>query len=112
MDQGSFYCFRHRDESVETEMTDNEWVLLDRIQGRLQAEILKGLLEAQGITVWLNQQGAASAYAVDVGTLGAVELLVPSNEVAKARLVLESYARGDFENEELSGSPPADEPGE
>ena len=35
-------------------MAEEEWVVVDRVQGQLQAEILKGMLEAQGIMVWLN----------------------------------------------------------
>jgi hypothetical protein len=89
-------------------MAEEEWILVDKVQGQLQAEILRGLLEAQGIMVWLNQQGAARAYAVAVGTLGMVEILVPSSEAEKARQVLEAYYRGDFENMELMG-PESDE---
>ena len=93
-------------------MTEEEWILVDKVQGQLQAEILKGLLEAQGITVWLNQEGAAHAYAVAVGTLGMVELLVPTSMVDKARQVLEAYYRGDFENMELQGPEPDERPDE
>jgi len=87
-------------------MTDDEWVLIDKIQGQFQAEIIKGLLEAQGIQVWLNSQGAARAYAVTVGTLGAVELLVPSSQADQAREIMEEYNRGDFENMKLDNSEP------
>ncbi len=89
-------------------MTDEEWVLLDKVQGQLQAEILKGLLEAQGVTVWINQEGAARAYAIEVGSLGMVEILVPSGMADKARSVLEAYYRGDFENTEFD-NPDIDE---
>lgn len=85
-------------------MTDEEWILVDTVQGQLQAEILRGLMEAQGIRVWMNQQGASHAYAVNIGSLGAVELLVPTNSVDQARQVLEAYYRGDFENMELDES--------
>jgi hypothetical protein len=85
-------------------MVDEEWVLLEKVHGQLQAEIMKGLLEAQGVLVWLNQEGAAHGYAVTVGTLGMVEILVPSSEVEKARQVLDAYYRGEFENMELQGS--------
>ena len=91
-------------------MAEEEWILVDKVQGQLQAEILRGLLEGQGIMVWLNQQGAARAYAVAVGTLGMVEILVPSSEAEKARQVLEAYYRGDFENMELNGSEANDAP--
>jgi hypothetical protein len=85
-------------------MVDEEWILVYTAQGQLQAEIIRGLLEAQGITVWVNSPGAAHAYAVTVGTLGMVELLVPTNSVDEARQVLEAYYRGDFENLDLEGS--------
>jgi hypothetical protein len=91
-------------------MTEEEWVLVEKVQGQLQAEILKGLLEAQGITVWMNQQGASRAYAVTVGTLGAVELLVPSSAVSQARQVLEAYYRGEFEDIGLKGQESEEEP--
>jgi hypothetical protein len=82
-------------------MVDEEWVLVDKVQGQVQAELLKGLLEAQGFRVWLNQEGAAHAYAVAVGTLGLVEILVPSSEASQAKQVLEAYYRGDFEDMDL-----------
>ena len=84
-------------------MVEEEWVLVDKVQGQLQAEIIKGLLEAQGIMVWLNPQGAARAYAVSVGTLGAVELLVPSSAAEHAKQVLAEYYRGEFDNIDLKG---------
>ncbi|OGO11971.1 MAG: hypothetical protein A2Y53_01610 [Chloroflexi bacterium RBG_16_47_49] len=93
-------------------MTDDEWVLVAKVQGQLQAEIIKGLLEAQGIMVWLNAQGAARAYAVTVGTLGAVELLVPSSELEHARQVLDAYYRGEFDDIELKGTETHQEPEE
>ena len=93
-------------------MTEEEWVLVDKVQGQLHADILKGLLEAQGIMVWLNSQGAARAYAVSVGTLGAVELLVPSSAAEQARQVLDAYYRGDYEDMVLGEPGPAENPPE
>ncbi len=89
-------------------MAEDEWVPVDMVQGQLQAEILKGLLEAQGIMVWLNQEGAAHAYAIEFGSLGTVEILVPSRMLEKARQILEEYKRGDFENMEFE-NPESDE---
>jgi hypothetical protein len=93
-------------------MAEEEWVLVEKVQGQLQAEILKGLLEAQGITVWLNAQGAAHAYAVTVGVLGTVELLVPSSSVESARQVLDAYYRGDFDDIQFGGQDSGEEPEE
>jgi hypothetical protein len=93
-------------------MADDEWVLVEQVQGQLQAEIIRGLLEAQGITVWMNSPGAAHAYAVTVGTLGTVELLVPSSSADEARQILKAYYRGDFENMEFEESDPEEDPTE
>jgi hypothetical protein len=92
-------------------MADEEWVLVDKVPGQLQAEMLRGLLEAQGITVWLNQEGAAHAYAVSVGLIGSVEILVPSSMVEKARQILKAYYRGDYENMEFD-NPKSGDPNE
>jgi hypothetical protein len=93
-------------------MSEEEWILVDKVQGQLQAEILGGLLEAQGIMVWLNAQGAAHAYAVGVGILGAVEILVPSSAAEQARQILDAYYRGEFDDMELSGDQNLEEPEE
>ncbi|MFZ2096075.1 MAG: DUF2007 domain-containing protein [Anaerolineales bacterium] len=90
-------------------MAEEEWILVDKVQGQLQGELLKGLLEAQGITVWLNQEGAAHAYAVAVGTLGTVEILVPTSEVEQAHQILDAYYRGDFDNIEFEGPESGDD---
>jgi hypothetical protein len=87
-------------------MTEEQWVVVDKVQGQLQAELLRGLLEAQGITVYLNQQGAAHAYAVAVGTLGMVEIMVPTSHVQKARQILSEYYRGDFNDMQFEESDP------
>ena len=92
-------------------MAAEEWVLVDRAPGQLQAEIIRGLLEAQGITVWLNQEGAAHAYAVSVGLIGSVEILVPTSMVENARQILKAYYRGDYENMDFNDSN-SDEPTE
>jgi hypothetical protein len=56
---------------------------------RAQAEILRGLLEAEGITVVLSQEAAGSVLPVDVGAFGQVELLVPADQAARAREILD-----------------------
>lgn len=84
-------------------MTEEHWEVVEMVQGQLQAEILRGLLEAQGIQVWLNQEGAGVAYGINVGPLGTVEILVPSSEVNHARQVLDEYSAGEFEGLDIEG---------
>ncbi|OGO65862.1 MAG: hypothetical protein A2Z45_09660 [Chloroflexi bacterium RBG_19FT_COMBO_55_16] len=80
------------------------WEVIAEIYGELQAELLRGLLEAQGIEVVLNQEGAGRAYGLNVGPLGQVQIMVPASSVDDARHVLADYYAGKFEtpNEEQS----------
>ena len=77
-------------------MTDENWEIIDEVYGELQAEILRGLLEAQGIQVVLNQEGAGRAYGINVGSLGMVQIMVPSHAAIEGRKVLEDYKEGKF----------------
>lgn len=80
-------------------MPAENWDVLVEIGGSFQAEILRGLLEAQGISVVLSQEGAGrSAYAVTVGPLGQVQILVPAEQLSAARQILDDYYHGAYED--------------
>lgn len=83
-------------------MSEEYWVLIDETPGMLQAEILRGLLEAQGISVELSQEGAGRAMGLTVGTLGTVQILVPQGQFAHAQSVLDEYYAGNFENQSFA----------
>jgi hypothetical protein len=85
-------------------MEEHRWVAVDTTAGDLSAEILRGLLEAQGIPVLLSQEGAARAMGLSVGPFGEVEILVPETLVEQALQVLEEYQAGDFETTEEFGA--------
>jgi hypothetical protein len=80
---------------------EENWEVVEMVQGQLQAEILRGLLEAQDIKVWLNQEGAGAAYGINVGPLGTVEILVPTSAVDQARQILDAYYAGEFEGADM-----------
>jgi hypothetical protein len=82
-----------------------QWEVVETVQGDLQAEILGGLLEAQGIPVSLSQEGAGRAIGLSVGPLGEVEILVPSDRLDEARAIMERYYRGEFEAAEEPEQP-------
>lgn len=92
-------------------MTNENWEIVDEVSGELQAELLRGLLEAQGIEVVLNQEGAGRAYGLNIGTLGQVQIMVPSRAAAEARQILDDYYAGKFEETD-NISPEKSEPGE
>lgn len=85
-------------------MTDEQWEIVAEVAGPLQAEMLRGLLEAQEIPVILSQEGAGRAYGLTVGLLGRVQLLVPTSALERARQVLDEYDAGYFEGQSLAPS--------
>ena len=81
-------------------MSNEQWEVVDSVSGDLNAEMLRGLLEAQGIPVMLSQEGAGRAIGINVGALGEVEILVPTSSKSKAKQIIQEYYAGDFESEE------------
>ena len=81
-------------------MADQDWVVIGIVPGDLQAEILRGFLEAQGIPVLLSQEGAGRAIGLSVGPLGEVEILVPEQNQLEATRLLADYHAGLFETDE------------
>ncbi len=83
-------------------MSEDKWELVIEVSGEFQANLLRNLLEAQGIKVFLNQEGAGKAYGFTVGPLGQVQVLVPEHQSQEARQIVDDYYAGKFEtNEEL-----------
>ncbi|HEY5157607.1 MAG TPA: DUF2007 domain-containing protein [Anaerolineales bacterium] len=65
------------------------------VNGRLEAEIIESLLEAEGIDVELVQESIGhSAYSVAVDRLGRVQIFVPKEKVDEAREWLKAYRDG------------------
>jgi len=78
-------------------LAEHSWKSIISVQGELQAEVVRGLLEAQGIPVNLSQEGVARAYGLGIGPLSEVEILVPDNYFHEAEKVIERYQAGEFE---------------
>jgi hypothetical protein len=79
-------------------INDQEWVIIEEVQGELQAQLLRGFLESQGIPVKLNQEGAGRAFGLTVGHLGSVQILVPIAFEEKGKRVLTEYDAGLYEH--------------
>lgn len=80
-------------------MENLHWVVVEEVSGGFQAEILRGLLEAQGVQAVISQEGLGrSVYAMTIGDLGRAQIMVPSTEVERAMQILEDYRAGKFEN--------------
>jgi Putative prokaryotic signal transducing protein len=65
------------------------------VNGRLEAEMIESLLEAEGIDVELVQESIGhTVYPVTVDGLGRVQIFVPKDKVDEAREWLKMYREG------------------
>jgi hypothetical protein len=80
-------------------MDEQRWEVIVEVSGEVQAEIMRGLFEAQGIPVLLIQEGAGRAYGLNVGPMGQVQILAPTYFSESAKQVLSDYYAGKFEEE-------------
>lgn len=84
-------------------MSYDEWITLETVQGDLEAELIRGMLEAQEIPVLLSREGAGRAFGLTVGPMGEVEVLVPKVLENDAKKIMEQYKNGlldPYEDEE------------
>jgi hypothetical protein len=75
-------------------MNNEKWELLEEAPSPFQAEIIRGLLEAQDIPTILLQEGVGRAVGLTVGPLGVVQILVPPGDMKRAVDVLNDYYAG------------------
>lgn len=73
-------------------------------EGQLEAEMIKGFLEAQGINVVLSQESIGRTYGLTAGRLGQVKILVPESQAEEAVSILKAMERGEYEDIDLSDS--------
>lgn len=77
----------------------DEWVSLEKVQGRLEAEIIRGMLEAQEIEVQLSQESTAAIYGLGVGPMAEVEIFVRAGQLDEAGSLLQRYYDGSLEDD-------------
>jgi len=69
-------------------------IVVGTTSGVLEAEILRGMLEARGIEVRLSHEALTTIYGFGVGPLAEVEILVPIHQADEARQILDDYYAG------------------
>jgi hypothetical protein len=79
-------------------MSETGWATLLEVNSRLEAEIIKEALEAQGIPAAIFQEGAMHyVYPVAIGPLASVEICVPKERLNEAQAWLTDYESGALE---------------
>lgn len=78
-------------------MSDRKWELVTALHDPILAEILKGLLEAQGITVHIVREGYQAAFGIANQPSVHIEILAPNDQIEEARQVIDDFNTGKFE---------------
>ena len=81
-------------------MTNSKWVTVAEVYGDLEAEIIRGLLQANGISVMLSKEGAGQALGLQIGKMGEVQVLVPSENADYSRSIIDDYYAGKLDTDE------------
>ncbi len=81
-------------------MSDRQWKLVTSVHDPILAEILKGLLEAQGITVHIVREGYQAAFGIANQPGVHIEILAPDDQVEEAKQIIDDFHAGKFENPE------------
>ena len=81
------------------------WVNIYSAAGLLEANILKGFFEAQGLQVLLSQESVGRTLGLFAGKLGIVEVLVPESQVVEAKKLIDEIAAGEFDNIDFPDDP-------
>jgi len=82
-------------------MSEREWVTLLEVDDRIEAEIIKDALTAQGVEAEFFQEGVVHfGYPVTVGGMATVEICVPNDQLEQAQAWLADYESGNLESVE------------
>ena len=88
------------DTQADEEPPHGDLVTVTRVFNSLEAEMLRGCLEAEGIPVTLGDVQMVQTYLAGVA-LGGIRIMVPAPFADAARLTVETIERGALEIDEL-----------
>ena len=68
---------------------EEKWIIVFKAQGQIEAFIIKGKLESNGIQVILKQEAIGKISGLTLNGLGEVKVLVPVSHKVEAIKILE-----------------------
>ena len=81
-------------------MPDRKWEFVTAVHDVIEAEILKGLLEANGVTIHIVREGYQAVYGITNQPSVRIELLAPNDQIEAARQIIADYEAGVFSADE------------
>ncbi|MBA1336445.1 MAG: hypothetical protein HPY66_2880 [Firmicutes bacterium] len=99
--EGCPICSRGVDRMGNNDVEDTEeWAFLMNVYNDTEAEIVKGMLEAEGIPAVIRYKGMGTFLKVYTGTVIDVDLYVPRDRLEKARKLVGHMDSGVSEEEQ------------
>ena len=87
-------------------MPEDQWIVIDEAPNHFHAEIIRGLLEAQGVPVMLFEEAVGRVVPLTVGSAAWVQVVVPAQNEERAKQVLKAYYEEKASaDEETPGGP-------
>jgi len=87
-------------------MNEKKWECVETVSGDIYPELLRGLLESNGIPVLLSQEAAGkSAYHFSVGPLSQVQIIVPTAFLTQAKALIDAFFAGELETQTEDDQP-------
>jgi len=84
-------------------MSEAHWAKLLEASTRMEAEIIKEALEAQGIPAMIFQKGVNTTFPVTMGPFESVDVCVPTERLDEANTWLVAYDNGNLEDDAPEG---------
>jgi len=80
-------------------MDEMKWEKLTDVYGRIEADVLKSYLEAEGVPVELFQEAVGQhVFPTTIDGLGHVQIFVPKEKLEEAKTLLETFRNSSDAN--------------
>ena len=105
IDEKEFQELQKRKEAERERYRHMDIVRIHSVQGQPEADLLKSLLEANGIESFTKSRAVQSVHPFTVNGLGEIRILVREEDAEKARSIIEEFVEGEEEEEEEEETP-------
>ncbi len=77
-------------------MSNRKWKLITKAETMIEAEIIRGMLEAQEIEALISKAGYANAMGITGAPGASIDVLVPNDQFEAANQLMEDYYGGEL----------------
>ena len=81
-------------------MSERKWELITQVESMIEAEIIRGMLEAQDFEVLVSQEGYQHAIGLMGAPFAMIDIFVPNDQAEAAHHLMDDYNEGRLTNEE------------